>query len=177
MSLIYLLSSLPMLSLDAPPAIDPKTFVATCREQLDDSAVSAVEALLKGQSLPHPFVEAWNDKEAILRNAVARQRARAAGADAARWQRPTRGCDNQIEAGVDDAFEEPDPLAKEKSLDKVRWLIAEELQGPDPLSLNVAFAYAVKLAITSRWHALDAARGQQAFDTFTQIPITLGAGD
>lgn len=174
MSLLYLLSSLPMLSLDAPPAINPESFVATCREQLDDSAVSAVEALLNGQTLSHPFVEAWNDKEAILRNAVARQRARIAGTDATRWQRATRGCDNQIEAGVADAFEETDPMAKERELDKVRWLIAEELQGPDPLSLKVAFAYAVKLAIASRWHALDAARGQQTFDRLTQLPTPLG---
>jgi len=168
MSLIYLISSLPMLSLDTAPGMTPDAFLAACREQLGEQAVAAVEALLNGQALAHPFVEVWLDKEAILRNAVARKRARAAGGDQDRWQRPACGCDSQIEAGVEDAFEEPDPLTRERALDKARWLIAGELQGTDPLSLNVAFAYAVKLAITSRWHALDAARGQQMFDSLTR---------
>lgn len=167
MSLIYLLSSLPLLSFDAPPGVAPDAFLAACREQLGRADADAAEALLNGRSLAHPFVEAWDDKDAILRNAVARQRARVAGTDAVRWQRSTRSCDAQIETGIEDAFQETDPVKKEKSIDKVRWTIAEELAGPDPLSLTTLLAYAVKLAIVSRWHALDAVRGQQVFDTLT----------
>ena len=62
---------------------------------------------------------------------------------------------------------------RRKSLDRARWKIAEELQGPDPLDLKAVFAYAVKLAILSRWSALSAERGQQAFDRLTQVPIAL----
>lgn len=169
MSLIYLLSSLPMLKLDAQPGIAPDTFLASCHDQLSEKNAAAAEALLKSQPCTHPFVEAWSDKEAILRNAVARHRARAAGTDPDRWQRPTRSCDTQIEDGVANAFQETDPVEKEKALDKVRWVIAEELAGPDPLSLATALAYAVKLAIVTRWHALDAMRGQQTFDSLTHL--------
>ena len=172
MSLIYLISSLPLLSFGAPPGISPDAFLLTCREQLGDADAAAAEALLNGRPLAHPFVEAWSDKETVLRNAVARQRARVAGTNAARWQRATRGCDSQIETGIEDAFQETDPVNKEKALDKVRWTIAEELAGPDPLSLSTVLAYAVKLAIVSRWQALDTARGQLVFDRLAEVSIS-----
>ena len=173
MSLIYLISSLPLLSFDAAPGMTPDRFVEACREQLGAADAAAAEALLRGEPSGHAFAAAWHDKETILRNAVARARARRAGAEVSRWERPARGCDSLIESLVEDAFQEPDPLTCEKALDRARWKIAEELQGPDPLDLKAVFAYAVKLAILSRWSALSAERGQQAFDRLTQVPIAL----
>jgi hypothetical protein len=173
MSLLYLLPSLPMLRFDAAPGITPAKFVETCREQLGAVDAAAAEALLSGQPSDHPFVALWQDKEAILRNAVARERARLAGSDPARWTRPTRGCDSQIESEVEDAFLESDPLNRERELDKVRWLIADELQGPDPLTVRAVFAYAVKLAIVNRWGGLNAEKGRSTFDALTQVPLHL----
>jgi len=162
-----------MLSFDGVPGLSPATFAETCREQLSAADASAAEALLYGQPSDHPFAAAWEDKEAILRNAVAGERARIAGKDAAQWVRPTRGCDMQIRSEVEDAFQEPDPLSREKALDKARWRIAEELQGPDPLTGKAVFAYAVKLRIVTRWAGLHAEQGRQAFERLTQVPITL----
>lgn len=174
MSIIYLISSLPMLSFDAPPVITIGKFVEACREQLSAENAAAAEALASGQESHHPFAAAWRDKDTILRNAVARERARlAAGKDAARWTRPARGCDSLIETGVEDAFQETDPLRRERELDKVRWLIADELQGPDPLVIQVVFAYAVKLALVTRWAVLDAQQGRKTFDRLTEVPLTL----
>lgn len=162
-----------MLHFDAAPGITPGKFVETCHEQLSASDAQAVDALFYGQPSTHPFVAAWNDKETILRNAIVRERARATGKDAERWTRPTQGCDSMIEAEVEDAYQEPDPLKREKELDKIRWLIADELQGPDPLSIEVAFAFALKLAILTRWAGLSTAQGLKTFDTLTQIPLSL----
>jgi hypothetical protein len=87
--------------------------------------------------------------------------------------RPTQGCDSQIESEVSDAFLEPDPMIREKALDKVRWLISDELQGPDPLSKNAVFAYAIKLAVITRWAKLSAEQGRKRFDALSQAPLTL----
>jgi hypothetical protein len=171
MSLLYLISSLPMLTPDAPPALAPEKFLEACREQLAPSDAEAAEALLRGEPSGHLFVAAWRDKDAILRNAAARERARASGADASRWLRPVSGCDSRVEGLVEDAFNEPDPLTREKALDHIRWLLAEELQGPDPFSLSVVLAYAVKLAILARRSSLDKAKGQSAFDRLTALPL------
>ncbi|MBP7638565.1 MAG: DUF2764 family protein, partial [Kiritimatiellae bacterium] len=160
MSVIYLLSSLPLLRFDTPPALAPEAFLSACRDQLGAADAAAAEALLTGTACDHPFVAAWRDRDTILRNAVARQRARQAGADASRWLRPANGCDTRIESLVEEAFDEPDPLRREKALDKIRWLIVEELQGPDPLDVKGVFAYAVKLALLARWTALTPEQGQ-----------------
>ncbi len=173
MSLLYLISSLPLLSFDSLPGITPAKFVETCREQLSARDAAAAEALLYGQFPEHPFAAVWQDKETVLRNAIARARARPAGKDATRWTRPTQGCDSQIESEVTDAFLESDPLKREKDLDKISWLIADELQGSDPLALNVIFAYALKLALLIRWIGLDTERGRKTFDALTEIPMTL----
>lgn len=173
MSLYYLLSSLPMLTFDAPPGLTADTFLDACRAQLGARDAEAAAALVYGAPSSHPFAAAWYDKEAILRNAVARERAHANGTDATRWLRPTDGCDTLIESLVEDAFQETDPLKKEKALDHARWTAVEEVQGPDPLSVRAIFAYAVKLGILSRASTRRTEHGRTAFDTLTAIPITL----
>jgi hypothetical protein len=174
MSLYYLLSSLPLLSFDAAPPISEDAFLGACQAQLDRRDAEAASALLCGLPSPHPFVCAWRDKETILRNAAARERARVAGSDATRWLRPAGGCDTYLESLVEDAFQEADPLRREKTLDRARWAAAEELQGPDPLTVRVALAYAIKLAILLRWSLRRADRGREAFDTLTAAPVSLG---
>ncbi len=173
MSLFYLIPSLPLLHFDAAPGITPAKFIETCREQLSSVDAEAVEALLCGRPSAHPFVVAWQDKETILRNAIARERARIAGKDVERWTRPTQGCDSLIGTEVEDAFQESDPLKREKALDKIRWLISDELQGPDPLTREVVFAYAIKLAVSTRWTALNADKGLELFNKLTQMPLSL----
>ena len=173
MSLIYLLSSLPMLSFDAAPGITPAQFVEACRMELDPVDAATAEALLHGHPVDHASLVTWRNKEVLLRNAVARQRARIAGQDAARWTRPAQGCALWIENEVETAFQEADPLKRERALDKVRWMIADELQGFNPLSVEVIFAYAVRLALVTRWAGLNAEQGQQTFSTLTEVPMTV----
>lgn len=175
MSLIYLLSSLPLLTFEAAPPLTVEAFLGACREQLGAADAEAAAALINGSPSRHAFVEAWRDKEAILRNAVARERARAAGLDPARWLRPTAGCDTLVESLVEDAFQESDPLSKEKELDRIRWGVAEELQGPDPLTVRAVLSYAVKLSILAKWRALSPDAGRAVFDSLTQTPVHLAS--
>jgi len=170
MSQYYLISSLPALSLDHAPQITAEAFIASCRAQLGRADAEAAEALMTGAPSAHAFVTAWRDKDTVLRNAVAKARARAAGTDAARWLRPAQGYDAQIERLVEDAFQQPDPVRQERALDRARWAVAEEMQGYDPMGVRVALAYAVKLSLALRWAALDAGRGQEAFGRLARLP-------
>ncbi len=167
MSTYYLNSSLPMLSLDSQPLITAEAFAESCRAQLNTEDADAAEALLRNTPSQHPFVLAWRDKDANLRNAIARARARLADTDAERWIRPTEGCDTGIDLLVDDAFEQPDPLKREKEIDEARWLIAESLQGYDPMSVSVALGYAIKLTLALRWAKLNANIGRETFEQLT----------
>ena len=175
MSLIYLLASLPTLSLDAVPGVTAEKFKEACRSELSESLADTVDALLTGGASRNGFAATWRGKELILRNAIVRERAKRKGKDPAPWLSPTQESDSRIESLVEDAFQQPDPLKRERDLDRIRWTLVEELQGYDPFTTRAVFAYAIKLAILTRWHALDAARGQETFDQLTRIPLTLDA--
>jgi len=173
MSLIYLKSSLPLLSFDSAPLLSIEYFLQSCREWMGEKDADAVEALLFDRPSTHPFVMQWTDKDTILRNALVNVRARATGADATLWVKHTQGCDKKIESDVEDAVLHHNPLEKAKAIDKIRWEIAEELQGPDPLSIKALFAYAIQLAIVTRWSERSSETGQQTFGELTEVPITL----
>jgi hypothetical protein len=68
---------------------------------------------------------------------------------------------------VDDAFEQPDPLKREKELDEARWMLAESLQGYDPMGVSVALGYAIKLTLALRWANLNVAAGRETFEQLT----------
>ena len=93
MSVIYLLSSLPTLQLDAPAPITTEAFVAACRDQISAADAAAAEALLTDAACDHPFVT-WRDRDTILRppptSSASGQHRRF------RWLRPEQGCDTRI---------------------------------------------------------------------------------
>jgi hypothetical protein len=177
MSIYYLISSLPMLSLDQRPLITVEAFVEACRAQLSPEDAEAAEALLRHTPSRHPFVAAWRDKDALLRNAIARARADRANVEEARWLRPTEGYDTCIDLLVEEAFQQTDPLTLERELDLVRWMIAENLQGYDPMSTNVALGYAIKLTLAWRWANLDMDQGRATFEKLTTQEILSDSSD
>lgn len=173
MSLIYLLSSLPSLRMETTPGLTPAAFAAICEEQLSATDAQAARALACGGESEHPFVRLWRDRDAILRNAVARERARAMGQDATRWLHSVEGCDLHLEHAVETACQEKDPLLRERALDRIRWITAEELAGADPLSIRRVFAYAIQLEIVTRWQNRTTEKGRATFAALTEVPITL----
>jgi hypothetical protein len=170
MSRYYLIASLPLLSLEHAPGITAEYFLAECRAHLGGADADAAEALMMGKPSEHSFVKAWRAKDTLLRNAIVKARARATGSDPAQWLRPAQEYDTQIERLAENAFQEPNPIRQERMLDKARWAMVEELQGLDPMDGNVVLAYAVKLSLALRWAALDAAVGQETFNTLTRLP-------
>lgn len=173
MSILYLISSLPALDFDAPPPLTSAVLLQSCRAWMSAKDSDAVEALLFEKPSAHPFVAAWIDKDTILRNTLVNIRARASGQDATLWTRDAQGCDKKIESDAEDAVLHHNPLQKAKEIDKIRWQIAEELQGHDPLSIKTVFAYAIKLAILTRWSARTSESGQRTFEELTAVPMAL----
>lgn len=171
MNLAYFAASLPSLSLDAAPPLEVVAFRQACAEQLDEPLRSGVLALLDDAPSGHPFVTAWRDRDTILRNAVLRRRAARHGGSSQLAQRPTAGSDVRIEHGVAAAFEQPDPLRREHSLDRLRWAVLDELQGNQPLTAEFVLAYAVRLRLASRWAKFNAEAGNRRLDQLTTLTV------
>ncbi|MBQ9726633.1 MAG: DUF2764 family protein [Kiritimatiellae bacterium] len=157
----YFASTLPSFAFGAPPPMAPEELLAAAQTCLAAADSAALGALLSGAPSGHPFVVAWRDRDAQLRNAVARARAAKArgAADASRWLRPHGGWSGAVESGVAAAFQEPDPLRRERALARLRWDQAGELAGLDPFSAAAVLAYAVRLQIAETLAKADEAAG------------------
>lgn len=177
MNIYALIASLPTLSLDTPPAISGEKFLQACESGLAAEDSAAARALLNGVPPPESacrgFIGRWRDVDTQIRNAVAVRRATKLGLDASAWVRPTQGCAVWLRDGVEDAFQEKDPLDREKAIDRLRWQALEELQGVDPMTRDAVFAYAAKLALVSKWHRYSETQGSEKLAALTNVPITL----
>ena len=173
MNAAYFIATLPTLTLEGKPPFTPQEFVALCRDNLDPADAAAAAALACDEPSDHPFSAAWLAKETIWRNAAARLRAPRRGGDPATARRPVAEADLRAEAAVEAAFPARDPLQRERLLDTLRWSLAEELQGYDPLDVKAVLAYAVKLRLCAAWAARRDEAAQAASATLLDIPITL----
>ncbi len=168
MSLFYIIACLPRLTLTDKPLLTLDEFKALCAAQLCKEDHRTVRLLVDGpdydngnDTRTHAFVAAWRNREIQIRNAIARLRAARRKTDAAGAVRPHDGFDVYIEEATEHAFDQPDPLERERALDRIRWSVLDELQGVDPFALPVILAYGVKLRLAWRWTTLDAEEGRR----------------
>ena len=164
----YLVSSLQPLALDGPPPYTAEQFLGLCRGQLPEAAVGAIVAVMADAPSDHPLAARWRDLATQIRNAIAAERARLHGQDAARWRRPAEGCALFWTNRATAAFQEKDPARRERLLDQVRWDAAGDLTpAASPLSAAAAFTYAIRLAISIRRSALGTDAGNEVFNRLT----------
>ncbi len=160
MSYWYLVASLPTLRLGEKPPMDAAAFRAACAGHLPEEEITAVEAVLENREpVAGAASNLWNG-EIQLRDAVVRIRAKNRGTDAARFIRPHEGFSVSIEKMVTDAFTRPNPLEREMELDRVRWMLAEDLALTDSFGFPAILAFAAKVRMAERWAAMDDAAGQ-----------------
>lgn len=157
----YLVASFPMLHLGEKPPMDTASFRAACAGHLSEEETASVEALLDNREPPAgPASNVWN-AEIQLRDAVVRVRAKNRGTDANRFLQPYEGFDATVEKMVTDAFTRANPLEQEMELDRVRWMLADELALTDPFGLPAVLAYALKVRIADRWAQMDEGTGKE----------------
>ncbi len=163
MSYHFFAASLPMLVLNAVPPMTVDAYRGLCAEAMNKSDYAALEALLDGGETRDPFVLNWRNCDAMIRNAVARQRAVRTGtaADAAKWIRPQTGIEVFVENAVAAAFQESDPMKRELALARLRWTKVEDISGYDNFSAEYLMAYSIKLGILNAIASADAEQGSE----------------
>ena len=107
----------------------------------------------------------WRDLECEIRNAVAEERARAKGVDAAKYLRPAAGCSLYWRNRAVAAMQERDVARREALLDRVFWDAAGELvPAASPLGVEALFAYSVRRAIAAKRAKASADEGRAIFN-------------
>ena len=156
----YLVSSLPTLTPGERPGITREEFLRRAAEQVNAADLALLRSRL-ADGLPEgtdPFSQDWRAMEISLRNACVRQRAARRGVDALPHVREGDD-DPSLSLAVAAAFNAPDPLARERALDAIRWTALERLAGYDPFTFRSLQCYAARLHLAWRLAELDARRG------------------
>lgn len=161
MEYVYLVASLPRLDLTSPPGITSQTLLASSAGVLRSDHWEDLRAILDDRlwDVRTPEMRPYLDRETQLRNALASLRAGRAGAAYDRGAHCHGDYDARCDAVAAQAMELADPLARELLLDGFRWRLLDELAGPAPYGVQAALGYGVKLRLSEKWAALDAAEG------------------
>ncbi len=164
--LIYLTASLPMLEWDAEPRLSARALLERCAQWLKPEDARELAHVFENEpsAFENPVLRKWWMLETEVRNAVARLRAARLRVDANAHLRPCPSFSVFIEHAVGEAMAKSNPLERETSLDRLRWLLADELALEEPFGLSAVVAYAAKLKIAERRHAMQTEKGQAALD-------------
>ncbi|MDA1044328.1 MAG: hypothetical protein O3C57_03790, partial [Verrucomicrobia bacterium] len=114
MNYYYFAASLPSLDLDGALPLSSSNFASLCREHLSPAHAQAIDAL-SDESLvsAHPFVKAWRELDAQIRNPMATFRAARQNLDAAAFTRADIPFNAEASKAVTDAFELKNPMQRE----------------------------------------------------------------
>lgn len=174
----YLLASLPTPRLGDAPTVTSDAFLEACGRVLSDARNRELAAAFAPPAEPTdrdarsdesslgPTARAWAERVDHVEDAVVRARCARTGRDPEPYLRRPQGIRVDVVEAVARAFDAADPGVRERSLDAVRWRLADELATSDPAGFAALFARAVQLALAERraawgvdagWAALEAA--------------------
>ena len=162
----YLVSSLPALSLEAPPPFSPDEFRFKCQGVLSKADLAELDLLLAGRSAEGrtAFSKAWAGGEAQIRNTAAKARGAKLGVEAKPFLKSHPGYAVWLDKEVTDALAKASPLAREMGLDLARWKFVEDLARADASGLPAVLAFAVKLMLATRWSAMNEEAGRERLE-------------
>jgi len=162
----YLVSSLPALSLEAPPPFAPADFRFKCQGVLSTADLAELDLLLAGKSAEGraAFSKAWAGGDAQIRNTAAKARGAKLGVEAKPFLKSHPGYAVWLDKEVTDALAKASPLAREMGLDLARWKFVEDLARADASGLPAVLAFAVKLMLATRWSAMKEEAGRERLE-------------
>jgi hypothetical protein len=160
----FLISSLPGLRLGEKPFYASEAFLEQCRPHLAPERFADLAAV---RLLPAAAgacccdtAQRWRDFEVFLRNRLAEWRAARTQGDAERWRRPEADVFPSLQREIDEALAAPEPLARERALDALRWRHLDGLVPGHELDFDALVNYRLRLQLVEKWADLDPERGR-----------------
>jgi hypothetical protein len=173
----YLLAALPTPREGTAPAVSREAFLDACRgfvseERLADLAVALglpAERAGRESDRPHvghdPATAAWLDLSAQVDDAVVLARSARARRDPNPYLKRPAGYRVDVAEAVAKAFGLPDPAARERALDALRWRLADELAASAPDGFPALLARAVQVRLAGRAAGWDRDAGWATLET------------
>jgi len=164
----YLLSSFPRDVFGEPPPLSSDSLREQCEGALTTEDFRELSLLMAGRSPDgrSEFNRRWADAEIQIGNECARRRAGFWGESGQLDLQEDSGIDLQILETVQEAFEKPTPLERERVLDSLRWGLSSDFSHLDPFGLSSVLACAIHVGISEKWAALNRNAGVGKFNSF-----------
>ena len=156
---VYLISSLPMLHFGAKPPFTFAKFLEICQDKIPKSDAGIIKSLTEGydSEFSHPALKRWRDFDTALRNELVKIRASRRHVDYLKYVRGDEYIEPYVIHIAMSAYRTPSILEAERSLDRERWRILDELAVGHYFDLDFLIVYALKLLILERWERINSA--------------------
>ncbi|OGV65355.1 MAG: hypothetical protein A2498_12580 [Lentisphaerae bacterium RIFOXYC12_FULL_60_16] len=167
MEYFYFAATLPRVTMDDPVPWSSSDLLEQAAMHLSEGDLSGLKELQGGPNTvaQHPVAQQWFGLEAAIRNAIVRHRSARRKVDPAEFIHPDTPLDTRTEQMVSAAFTAANPLERERTLDRYRWLLLEEMAGSNTFSTEAVLAYGMRLRIAERWAAFADDPGSALADT------------
>ncbi|MFA7229678.1 MAG: DUF2764 family protein [Victivallaceae bacterium] len=151
----YLVSSLPMLSLEENPPLTGDEFMENCEMQLSEDDLALLQAVSPAPSAADAFpagsaADKWRQWEICLRNRIAANRG-GHGKDISQYTLQEDDWFAEVENGIQEAFAQSNPLEREKYFDRMRWSLLDDLEAKHFFDIDWLCVYKLKLQIREKW--------------------------
>lgn len=164
MELFSLLSSLPQLTLFDQPGITHERFLYFCSSYFHGKRMELLKSLSLRPDDPDPqkilrrfpagsVPRTYSNWETALRGSLAKLRA-AKYPGLGTFDRPDAGYETDADSAARRAYAAPDPLERERILDRARWEKLDELARAGhshAFNFDSVCAYSLKLQIAEKW--------------------------
>ncbi|MDR4506902.1 MAG: DUF2764 domain-containing protein [Candidatus Brocadiaceae bacterium] len=163
MAYYYLVSSLLPLSMDKLPPYTPKEFYETCKQILTSRDHTNLVHIINNRLdlAKNSFIKNWQKHENQLKQTLARARMKQPNPE---FHSPlTEGDerDPSVINVVNEAIHQPNPMEKERVLDRYRWRLLDELVPNYSFEIQAIFSYIIKLKIATRWQTMEEKKGME----------------
>lgn len=166
----FLCASLPGLGFGRDPGMDVAEFDALCAGEMTPAALASLQlgtlrvSREPGSAAALPAVyAAYTRFEQYLRTRIAERRAGRDEESALRLPDPELYF-GEVDAALGAAAAAPDPLEREKLIDRIRWRKLEELEAGHEFDFDALCIYRLKLEILGRYRRRSAETGRTNFN-------------
>ena len=158
----YLISSLPMLSMDTKPSISYQEFLSLCKEQLSSSDYNELTKAVfsSTEKAHHPLMKRWERYIDDVLSILKEERGRKLG-----WHQDVKSSVNNpaLRERIHRACYSMNPLEGEKELLSIYFDFLNTSATSDPFDIEVLMVYALKIQIIERMDSFDTQKGREEF--------------
>ncbi len=166
---VFLLTSLPSLSMDAPAPLTYEAFFHRCAAHLPEADLTELDGSCSTPpSGQHPFVREWVDAWRTLDHLNRRERLQRLPRDAGDVLPALPTTHDQLRSDGLEAWQATNPLERELLLLKGQWNWIEERRRLAPYSLTDLMGYGLQLRLLERRDSWEEAPGQSQFEEHTE---------